>query len=140
MKKVINNKLYDTETAKKRGYTSYSNRSDFHFWEETLYQKKTGEFFLYGFGGAASRYAESCGQNEWCSGEKIIPLSFEKAREWAEENLDGDDYLEIFGEPEEDDTKQQLCIYLRKDTIEKLKRQSAEQSITVSEVIERLVK
>ena len=67
-------------------------------------------------------------------------MAFEKAREWAEKNLDGEDYLEIFGEPEEDDTKQQLCVYLRKDTVEKLKRQAAEQSITVSEVIERLVK
>lgn len=32
---------------------------------------------------------------------KIIPLSIEEAKEWAEENLSGDEYEYIFGEVEE---------------------------------------
>ncbi len=48
MKKIINGKRYDTETAKLIGSDGYSNPSDFNYWSEDLYQKKTGEFFLYG--------------------------------------------------------------------------------------------
>jgi len=55
MKKIINGKRYDTETAQLIGSASYSNRTDFRFWSEELYRKKTGEFFLYGEGGPASK-------------------------------------------------------------------------------------
>ena len=59
MKKIINGKMYNTETAKEIG--SWNNgryRSDFYYVGETLYKKKTGELFVFGEGGAASRYAE----------------------------------------------------------------------------------
>ena len=51
MKKIINGRLYNTESAKKVGY--YNNGriyNDFSFFEETLYRKRTGEFFLHGEG------------------------------------------------------------------------------------------
>ena len=45
-KKIINNRMYNTETAKQLGYWSNGyTPSDFYFAEETLYQKKTGEYF-----------------------------------------------------------------------------------------------
>ena len=60
-KKIINNRMYNTETAKQLGYWSNGyTPSDFYFAEETLYQKKTGEYFLVGHGGPMSSYAESC--------------------------------------------------------------------------------
>ena len=68
---------------------------------EELYQKKTDEFFIYGEGGAMTKYAESCGNNNWCGGYKITPVTEQEAKNWAEEYLDGDEYIEIFGEPEE---------------------------------------
>ena len=50
-KKIINNRMYNTETAKQLGYWSNGyTPSDFYFAEETLYQKKTGEYFLVGHG------------------------------------------------------------------------------------------
>lgn len=99
MKKIINGKMYNTETAKKVGewWNGYSTR-DFHYCEETLYQKKTGEFFLYGEGGALSPYTKSCGQNCWSGAEEIIPMRESEAREWAEEKLSADTYIEIFEE------------------------------------------
>ncbi len=139
MKKIINGRLYDTETAKELGSDSYSNRRDFHYWEETLYQKRTGEFFVYGEGGAASKYAESVGLNEWSSGERIMPLSYAEAREWAEEHLDGDEYIEIFGEPEEDDTKQKITLSLSVAAIAKAKQEAAKAEITLSAYIENLI-
>lgn len=102
MKKIINGKKYNTETAKKMGCWSndYSHRS-FNFCEESLYRKKTGEYFLYGIGGPMSRYSQPCGQNTWSGGSKIIPMTAAEAMEWVEEHLTADEYEEIFGEVEE---------------------------------------
>ena len=101
MKKIINGKKYDTETAKKVGYwTNNYSCSDFQCCEETLYRKKTGEYFLYGSGGPMSKYSQSYG-NMTGGGEKIIPMTEADARKWAEKHLDGDEYEEIFGEVEE---------------------------------------
>ena len=101
MKRIINGKRYDTSSAKKlaEACSKSYNRRDFGFWEEELYLTKSGNYFLHGVGGPASKYAEACGQN-WTGGEKIIPVSEEAAKVWAEEHLDGDEYESIFGEVE----------------------------------------
>ena len=66
MKKIINGKLYDTDTAKEMGTGCAScSPRDFHYYSETLYRKRTGEYFLYGEGGPASRYAERVDNNMW---------------------------------------------------------------------------
>ena len=101
MKKVINGSLYDTETAKLLGEDSYSNPRDFAHWRESLYRTKSGKYFLHGEGGAMTKYAVCVSLNEWSGGEKIIPLDLESAQAWAEEHLDGDEYIRAFGEPEE---------------------------------------
>lgn len=96
MKKIINKKLYDTETAKM--IASWSNglgKSDFRGYEENLFLKKTGEFFLYGEGGGLSPYAESVGSG-WGYGKKITPLTEEEARQWAETHMEADEYLKIW--------------------------------------------
>jgi len=140
MKKVINGKVYDTETAKRVGeYEPNPYRSDFNWFCETLYQKKTGEFFLHGDGNANSKYSRSCGQNEWCGDEKIIPMAYDQAQKWAEEHLTGDEYIAIFGEPEEDEEKAQIHINLSKGAISKLKQASQKNGLTVSAYIEQLI-
>lgn len=102
MKKIINGKLYDTDSAKIMAYykSDYSV-NDFHFYEETLYKKKTGEFFIFGEGNGLSNYAESVDINLSRTGKKIIPLSEGEAKKWAEERLSVDAYVDIFGEVEE---------------------------------------
>lgn len=109
MKRIISNLVYDTETARRiGGYIApgYSRR-DFNYLEEALYIKKTGEYFLYGFGGALTKYKKSVGQNEWSGGEEITPLSYDEARAWAEAHLDADDYLKHF--EAKDDTSDTIC-------------------------------
>lgn len=140
MKKIINGKRYDTDTAKSMGEDSYSNTRDFSHWCETLYRKNTGEFFLHGEGGPMSRYAVSTGQNEWRGGEKIIPLTIEAARKWAEEHLDGEEYEKIFGAVEEVGDEKKTCTFsLSAATIEKIKRGAAEQGLTLSAYIEKVI-
>ena len=56
MKKIINGKLYDTETAKLIGRSYHGEGPrDFRHYSEELYRKRTGEYFLYGEGGPMSR-------------------------------------------------------------------------------------
>lgn len=138
MKRIIKNKVYDTDTAKELcNYEPNPYRSDFHWYCETLYQKKTGEFFIFGVGNVASKYSKSCGQNEWCGSEKIVPLTYDEAREWAEQTQDGDTYIEIFGEPEEDDSRDTMQVSLTKTAIAKIKQAAHKQGITVSALIEQ---
>ena len=105
MKKVINSTLYNTETARKLGNWDNGRYGSFGYCKETLYRTKSGKYFLHGAGGANSRYSRQIGSNLWGDGEKIIPCTYDEAREWAEKNLDGDDYISAFGEPEEDGTE-----------------------------------
>lgn len=139
MKKIINGRRYDTDTARKLGTASYSNRRDFNYWSEDLYQKSTGEFFLHGEGGPMSRYAETVGQNEWTGGEKLIPLTTESAQKWAEVYLSADEYESIFGTVEEDLEKRTVSFSLTEATIKKIARLAADQGCAKSEVIERLI-
>ena len=140
MKKIINGKVYDTATAKELG--SWGNGGtwrDFNHMEETLYRKKTGEFFLYGEGGPATKYAKAVEQNSWSGGERIMPMSFAEAREWAEKHLDGDEYEEIFGAVAEDESRVQVCYSLSAASVEIIKRKAAELGISASAYIEQLV-
>ena len=138
MKKIINGKLYDTETAKHVGTDSYSDSRDLNYWSEELYQKRTGEFFLHGQGGAASKYAESYEQNHWKGGEKIIPLSYHSAQQWAEEHLDANDYEEIFGEVSEGEDVV-ISVKLPAAIDAKLRRMAAESGISMTAQIIKLI-
>jgi len=99
MKKIINHKKYDTETAETLfKWGNCLPRNDFGWMEETLYRKKTGEFFLHGAGGPMSLHASRCGKS-LVSGEHIVPLTEEEARNWAEDKeTPVDTYESIFGE------------------------------------------
>lgn len=102
MKKIINGKMYNTETAVKLGTgESCLPVNDFGYYKEDLYRKKTGEYFLYGEGGARSKYAKQLELNSFGPSDGFTPLTENGARIWAEKHLDADEYCEIFGEPEE---------------------------------------
>ncbi len=102
MKKIINGKTYNTETAKLLGdwCTAGIGRGDFRYIEEELYISKKGQYFLYGMGGALTRYAKSCGNNSTCGSSTIMLFDEAEAREWCERYLDADDYNKIFEEIE----------------------------------------
>ncbi len=137
MKKVLGGKVYDTETAEKCGEDSQGRPNDFRWVCETLYRKRTGEFFIHGEGGARSQYAESIGSS-WYNGEKIIPISYEDAQKWAEERLDGDEYLAIFGDPEEDSTEA-LMVRVSAQAKAKLDREASRSGKTRAQIIEDLL-
>ena len=102
MVKIIDGKVYSTISATWLGHSeSDCGRGDFNYYTEDFYRTPRGRYFLHGEGGPLSGYSVSCGDNSWSGGEKIIPLSEEEARDWAERNMSAQKYIEIFGEPEE---------------------------------------
>ncbi|MBR6834207.1 hypothetical protein [uncultured Fibrobacter sp.] len=101
MKKIINGRLYDTDTAKCVGcFDNDYEGNDSRYEAENLYCKKTGEFFLYGWGGPMSSYAETYGTTI-TGGEVWRPLSIDEAKKWAEHHLSAEKYIKLFGEVEE---------------------------------------
>lgn len=135
MKKIISGKLYNTDTARQIGSWD-SNITDRLYWvNETLYQKQRGEFFLHGEGGPGSKYAEPSGQGSWSSGEKIIPLSYDAAQEWAEEYLDANAYQAAFGPVEEDDSTVRRLISMPASVEEHIKREAARAGMSFSAYI-----
>lgn len=142
MKKIINGKLYDTDKARELGsWASTWDVRDFHHVIETLYVKRTGEYFLHGVGGPASKYARSVGQNSWSGDEKIIPLTVKAAKEWAEEHLSADEYEAIWGLPDEDAEDVALNISIPARLMAQIRQAAAEQSKSITEyVVEQLGK
>jgi hypothetical protein len=99
MKKIIEGKCYNTETAIEiyEWWNGLSIR-DFGHCYETLYRTKKGNYFLLGEGGAMSKYAEYIGMNEVCGSRKIIPLTKDEAIKWGEKKMPADDFLLEFSD------------------------------------------
>jgi hypothetical protein len=82
MRRIINGKIYDTETAQRcfgtdngdDGAGIYSD--SFDYYEEIIFRTKKGNWFLYGSGNYSSKYRES----------QIIPLLLAEALEWLSEH------------------------------------------------------
>lgn len=140
MKKIIDGKLYDTETALKIAcYYSDDSPAAPTCLQETLYRKKTGEFFLHGKGGSESKYAKLKGGKQWCGAEAIIPLTYEAAQSWAEKNLDTIQYEEIFGPIAESNAKKTVTLYLQENILEQAKRVAQQKNMQISAFFEMAI-
>ena len=65
--------VYDTEKSTELGTRAFGQYGDPAGYEETLFQTRTGFYFVLGRGGDASPYAK---------GEDVRPLSVEEAESW----------------------------------------------------------
>ena len=74
MKKIICNKIYDTETATVINKFTYGYYGDPNGYEETLYQTPEGFYFVYTNGGKASPYKT----------EEIKRIGKAKISQWLE--------------------------------------------------------
>ena len=142
MKKIINGRLYDTETAK--WLASWENEcycNDFAWCCEALYRKRTGEYFLHGKGGGLSKYASPVCGGGWTFGEAIRALSEEQARMWAEEKLCAEEYAKLFGiiPDAEEEGGEVLTVALGKEASGVLQKLCDENSASEKAVIESLL-
>ena len=91
MKKIINGKTYNTETATELGhYRNVLSGSDFFNVSEWLYMTRKGAYFLCGEGGAASSWGEACGDS-WTGGSDIRVMSESEALHWMSRHCDAED-------------------------------------------------
>ena len=99
MKRIIGDKLYDTDkatlVAKDCDEFNEEFCDAFDIISSALYIKKTGEWFLYCEG---ELYDHRC---ELCRGPQIVPIAPHEAKLWLAENNFVDEYIQYFGEPEE---------------------------------------
>jgi len=122
MKKIIKGKVYNTDTAKQIGYNNDNPTGN---WEETLYQKKTGEFFVQHW-------------DAW-NGGSIEPISFKDAQKWMEKHGTAEQYEAVFGEPDEDEENVLLGVRVSAAAAAKLKKRSAMTGESQNDIIESLI-
>ena len=139
MKKIIAGKKYDTETATMLGERTYSNPRDFSYVHEELYIKRTGEYFIYGEGGANTKYRQWIDDHTWTGGDRIKPITEQEARKWVEEHLDGDDYERIFGKVYEDGTMVIRTYSVPTYIADKLKKEALNRGVSASQLLCDLV-
>lgn len=96
MKKVIGNKIYDTEKSKL--IAKYSNGlhvGDFKHLNEDLYLSPNGQFFLHARGGPMTIYSEKIG-NYVHGVETLILFTDEEAFNWLRKYDEVDKIEELF--------------------------------------------
>lgn len=96
MKKIINGKLYNTETAKTVISWKLHNRGDFQYASNTLYVTKKGNYFVAGCGGPLSEWSVSHGNGSYSSGEGLRDISEKTARELVAQYGTPEDYEKWF--------------------------------------------
>lgn len=142
MKRIIKNKLYDTDTAVQVFEdiaTNYRN-GEGQCMEQRLYRKQRGDFFLWLLG-PVSNASHNIGINN-CPHDKsrqIFVLTYDQAREWAEQTMPAEKYLEIFGEPEDDGSTADLMLRISSAKVTKLKQQASKTGKTLTEIIEEMI-
>lgn len=140
MKKIIDGKCYNTDTAKLEGvYENNYPSNDFNWIREEFYRKKTGEFFIYAEGGSHTQYAERLTENNWSGGSEIIPLSYESAKKWAEKYISEEEYERLFGTISEDNERRLVSISISVSAHKKARRKASMREISLSEYIEKLI-
>lgn len=86
MKTTIEHQVYDTDKATLVAEDqSHLGGGDFRAWEEKLYVTGKGNWFVHGWGGAMTKYADHDG-NHSSEGEHIVPMTREEALAWCEEH------------------------------------------------------
>lgn len=140
MNKVIRGKRYNTETAKLVGTWEANEPESSDFWEkEELYQKRSGEFFLIGQGGAQTQYARFSMGGESKPGIELRPIEPEEASDWAEEHLTADEYEALFGPVAEDGSRGRITLTLLNSTIDTVRREAQRRKMNFNEYLEKLI-
>lgn len=97
MRKIINGKIYDTESSLLLAECSQYESNNFRCVYERIYITQNGSFFLHGEGGPLSKYGCTEGNTSY-SASTIIPLSNDEAYDWCEDNNEIEVIEECFPE------------------------------------------
>lgn len=115
MRVKIKNKVYDSEASLEVGRQAVLAFGDPYGFEEIMYRKRAGEYFLLARGGELSQYPEEC----------IIPLDLDATREWLE-RVAGTGHADyILSEPFADEKTSKKTEKKTKDSTKKTKAKSS---------------
>ena len=96
MKKIIDGKIYNTDTATRIGSHVCFIRGDFRFEDTDLFKTKKGAWFIGGEGGPLSRWSQPCGNGQR-GGSGIEVMTTAEALAWAEfAGIDADVIAQYF--------------------------------------------
>lgn len=135
MRKIIKNKVYDTSTATYISSYSYKPEDRLYGYDEELYRKRTGEYFMYCDGGPGSRYSREYGDSSREGIAIIEPLTYDEAKEWAEEHLPAETYEAEFGKVVEDESVVRLYAYIPAALNDKIEVARSKQGVAKNDVI-----
>ncbi|MBL0103621.1 MAG: hypothetical protein IPP51_07640 [Bacteroidetes bacterium] len=96
MKRIIDKKVYDTETATWIATDAFGNYDNFRSFEETLYRTANGNYFLKYRGGPLSKYAVDEGTEGKRGDSGIIVFSHDEAFEWLVSARESELAAELF--------------------------------------------
>lgn len=139
MKKVIKNRVYDTNTATL--IHSEASGDGFTLRFKELYRKRTGEYFFYQGGGANTEYRTELRGGDYGGSEFIVPTTPDKAKEWAQEVMEGDEYIAAFGLPDDAaDEREVINVCVTGETKRKIDILRFRTGSTLAEVIDEVFK
>lgn len=140
MKKIINQKRYNTDAAKLivEFFDDLPADNPRHCEYNRLYRKQTGEFFLHGKGGAESIYA-SVRKNIFCGGENLVPISMDEAKNICLKHLSKEEYNLAFGQTTTEDRKQ-INIQIDSGTWNMLQTLKGKTKKSANEIILELIR
>ena len=140
MKRVINGKVYDTDKAELIATVDHKNikygfSNDAPHETQSFYRKKTGEFFVYApHGSLMARNIFQHDYDRYASGG-FFPLTYQQAQKWAEHELSAEKWEEIFGDPEDDNSRVSLNLSMSAAEADTIKKAAAQAGISVSAYI-----
>jgi hypothetical protein len=83
MKRIIDGKRYDTETAEKlHEWDNGIYGGDFKQHDEALYKTEKGAYFVHGTSGPMGPYSQNLGNGAKGGGEILSPMTEKEAFEW----------------------------------------------------------
>lgn len=98
MRKVVNGRVYDTDTAKLVcEWDNGEMPSGLGYVYHGLHRKKTGEFFLHVCGGAATNWAKPTETGGTRRAEHVVLATYDEARALVEAHGTADEYEAVFG-------------------------------------------
>lgn len=124
MRKIIKNKVYDTDKAKFIGSRQFDEPDTNGYIKEQMHKKKIGEFFLYK-------------QKEDGSG-KIFPISIDEAKSWIQTNCDGDVYKNMFCSTD-DTQKIHTGVSINPESMIELTKMAKSRKISRSAMIDKMI-
>jgi hypothetical protein len=143
VKRIINGKTYNTETATHICDLGCEyHRGDFKWHDTAMYRTKGGAFFLAGDGGAMSMWSQSVGQNSWGPGKGIKPLDKERALGLLEAEEQTDAIERWFGEQPEagDEERDGFALRLPRSVKAAAEQRASEENVSLNTWIADLVK